>query len=260
MIFTSLNLAYQRALIDVLTGFEYQCAPRDQKIREILNYKLVVDGPSDRNPIITADQERNKTIAQYTNAEFELYEKGTRDATEFARASSFWKKLANPDGTINSAYGHLVFDRKICGNPQMELWQEGFEHGRGDGSKVMRSPWEWAKIMLEADRDTRQAIILFNTPDVLWVGNKDVVCTLNAHFLIRDNKLHLSVDMRSCDVVLGLVYDCVWFSSLMHRMLHELRPKYANLQLGTYTHYSHSLHIYERNFEAAAKMIGPLSG
>jgi hypothetical protein len=275
--FHTLNEAYQEVLKDVLHFPEYTCSPRSLKIKEILGYKFTVQQPTD-SPIITADAERNAVIADYTKAEFKLYDSLTRDAEEYGHASAFWKQIANPDGTINSAYGYLLWDRKCCGNPELEhaRIQEKFltpEHRQQDitagfkaeafapgGIKNYRyTPWEWAIKTLRLDKDSRQAIMHFNTPDVLWWGNKDVTCTLIAQFMIRNDELHLFIDMRSNDVVRGLVYDCVWFASLMKKALAELQETYPNLKLGNYTHYAHSMHVYETQFEIAEKMIGQIS-
>jgi hypothetical protein len=236
------------------------------KIKEILGYKFTVTCPTDGTPILTADVNRNKLIAAYTKAEFSLYNHQIQDAEEYARASSFWKELANPDGTINSAYGHLIWGRKICGNPDFEaatrglpgvasLCQEDFAARMLWAKEMLRTPWQWAMDTLRQDKDSRQAIMHFNTPDFLWRGNKDVTCTLVAQFFIREDKLHLFIDMRSNDVVRGLVYDCVWFASLIHRAVKELLPLYPHLQVGDYVHYAHSMHIYERHFAMAEAML-----
>lgn len=258
VVYQSLSEAYQQVLIDVLDTPQYECAPRGSKIKEILGYEFEVDSPADGIPIVTADGDRNMLITEYTNAEIQLYNSLTTKADDFARASSFWKKIANPDGTINSAYGNLIWGRKVCGNPKFEVPDYDETRMDGEAALVMRTPWDWAMLALRQDKDTRQSIIHFNTPDVLWLGNKDVVCTLNAQFFIREDKLHMFVEMRSNDVVLGLVYDCVWFSSLMHRAVSELRGLYPDLTIGRYSHYARSMHIYERHFDTARRMIGIL--
>ena len=245
-IFDSLDEAYQQTLRDVLHFPQYVCSPRGLQIKEILGYSFTVNCPLPV-PIRTADEKRNEVIANYTKAEFELYDSKTRDAEEYARASAFWRKIKNPDGTINSAYGYLIFDREICGNPKF--------HGPEFPGREMRTPWKWAMDTLIFDKDSRQAIMTFNTPDVLWMGNKDVTCTLTAQFFIREDKLHLFINMRSNDVVRGLVYDCVWFASLLTKALQVLKPVYPNLSIGTYTHYAHSMHIYSDQFDIAEKML-----
>jgi thymidylate synthase len=118
------------------------------------------------------------------------------------------------------------------------------------------TPWEWAIESLLTDKDTRQAVMHFALPEHKWVGNKDQVCTLTGNWLIREDKLHLSIVMRSNDIVLGLVYDMPWFCSLMDKMLEELKPIYPTLKKGSYTHLAHSAHVYEKDEKTILGMLG----
>ncbi len=239
--FDNIHAAYQGVLKDVYFEYDYRAAPRGQPVREKLDYSFRITNPK-AEAIVTKDLERNKTIAAYTASEQRLYDSCTNDVEDFAKASKFWRTIANPDGTVNSAYGYLIWKNKSHGSEKYE--------------GVMRTPWEWAKESLIADKDTRQALLRFSLPEHQFKGNKDQTCTLSGNFLIRENRLHLSVVMRSNDLVLGLAYDLPWFISLIDRMVEELRPTYPTLEKGTYTHTVHSLHIYERDEDRVLKMIG----
>jgi thymidylate synthase len=120
----------------------------------------------------------------------------------------------------------------------------------------MRTPWEWAKSCLIEDKDSRQALLRFSLPEHQWKGNKDQTCTLSGLFLIREDRLNLSIVMRSNDLWLGLTYDLPWFMSLMDKMVEELKPFYPTLTKGHYTHTVHSLHCYERDEEKIKRAIG----
>jgi thymidylate synthase len=244
--------AYLGTLRDILENPDVKSAPRGQPVREKLDYSFRVMEP-DSTPIVTQDTERNATIASYTAKEVELYNSCSNLASDFGKASKFWLSLANPDGTVNSAYGHLIWENRSHGNPYLE---SGIGRPCKDNSHTMRTPWEWAKQSLITDKDTRQAIMRFSLPEHQWVGNKDQTCTMHANWLIRNDQLHLSVVMRSNDMMLGLVYDLPWFCSLMDRMIEELKPAYPSLTKGFYTHTVHSMHIYERDIEKINKMLG----
>lgn len=248
----TIHTAYWNALSDVLHEPEYICSPRGQKCFEKSDYIFRVLYPVDE-PIKTYDEERNKVIADYTAKETELYDSCTNRVEDFAKASSFWKKLANPDGTVNSAYGYLIWKKRSAGNRFENFIDNG--HG-GRYEAIMRTPWEWAKESLLRDKDTRQAILRFSLPEHQWVGNKDFTCTMNGVFQIRDNKLNFSVNMRSNDLMKGLVFDLPWFVSLMDKMIEELKSTYPELEKGHYTHAANSMHIYERDFEAVSRMLG----
>lgn len=252
--YSNIHEAYLETLKDIYFNYDYRAAPRGLPVREKCDYSFRILHPT-CEPIVTLDEARNQVIASYTAKEVELYNSCTNRASDFAKASKFWGSLANPDGTVNSAYGYLIWSKASCGNPAFE-----YSNAAGRTGGYYRTPWEWAKQSLIQDKDSRQAIIRFSLPEHQFMGNKDQTCTMHGNFLIREDKLNLSVVMRSNDLVLGLVYDLPWFTSLIDRMVAELKPHYPNLTKGTYTHTVHSLHIYERNEEMVLKMIGASSG
>jgi thymidylate synthase len=100
---------------------------------------------------------------------------------------------------------------------------------------------------LKDDIDTRQAIItlwdpvLDNEP-----GRKDYPCTIGMQFRIRDDRLDLSVCMRSNDVWKGLAYDAFQFTQLQLTVANVL-----SIDVGTYRHHALSLHIYESDVNKA---------
>jgi thymidylate synthase len=261
-IYENSSEAYLGTVEDVYFNPDVKSSPRGLPCREKLDYTFRILSP-DGTPIETKDPDRNVTIRSYTCKEVDLYNSCTNLAEDFGKASKFWLQLQNPDGTVNSAYGHLIWAKKSHGSPFEVEYEEHphFDQTKGAGRVVfakpkMRTPWEWAKESLINDKDTRQAILRFSLPEHQWVGNKDQTCTMHGNFLIRDDKLHLSVVMRSNDLVLGLVYDLPWFCSLIDRMVEELKPYYPSLTKGFYTHTVHSLHIYEKNEEMVKRMLG----
>ena len=260
--YNSTSEAYLGTLEDVFFNPDIKSSPRGQPCREKIDYMFRVLQPSN-DAILTRCTERNKTIASYTAKEVQLYDSCTNKAEDFGKASKFWLSLANPDGTINSAYGHLIWAKKSHGSDfeqkmvrRQAFWNNDPLDGVLEFQPVRRTPWEWCVESLKNDKDTRQAVLRFSLPEHFWVGNKDQTCTLSGNFLIREDKLHFSVVMRSNDLVKGLVYDMPWFCSLMDKMIHELSPTYPNLTKGNYTHMVHSIHIYEKDSEIVKKMIG----
>ena len=240
--FNTIHEAYLGVLVDVRDNYDHKCAPRNKDIREIRDYTFRIENPK-AEPIVTNDPKRNKVIVRYTRDECELYDSCSNKVEDFAKASSFWNQIQNPDGTINSAYGHLVWKNKSFGSK--------FEG-------ILRTPWEWAKESLIRDKDSRQAFIKFSLPEHHWFGNKDQTCTLHGNYLIRDNKLHLTIVMRSNDVKLGLAYDLPWFVSLIEKMVNELKSTYPELVSGSYTHIAHSMHMYEKDLQCINDMIGDI--
>jgi thymidylate synthase len=256
-VYDNIHEAYLGTLREVYYNYEVKSAPRGLPVRERLDHTFRILFPTDE-AICTKDVARNEVIRSYTAKEVELYNSGTNSAEDFGKASKFWLSLANPDGSVNSAYGHLIWNKRSHGNSRYEATLAGDLDGAKHVNKweYMRTPWMWAKQCLIEDKDTRQAILRFSLPEHAYKGVRDFTCTMHGNFLIRDDKLLFSVVMRSNDLVLGLVYDLPWFTGLMDKMVEELKPYYPNLTKGHYTHTVHSLHIYERDEEKVKKMLG----
>ncbi len=221
---------YASSLNDLMKYPQYSVSPRGMAIKEFQPCTLVVEDPT----LCLYDNLRRSSQYKYIAAELIWYFMGRKDVEFIEKYASFWGVIANEDETVNSAYGNLLFNEKN-------------EYGL--------SQWQWAFQTLKTDKDSRQAIMLFNKPHYQWIGNKDVICTLNAIFNIRDNKLNFSVSMRSNDAILGTPTDVAFFCLLQQQMLKLLKPYYPGLELGTYTHTANSYHIYERHFTLVDEMI-----
>jgi hypothetical protein len=79
---------------------------------------------------------------------------------------------------------------------------------------------------------------------------KDVPCTLSMQYTIRNGALEAGVCMRSSDAWLGLPYDLFNFCMLQRAVAGELKVRPGSLTL-----FIGSSHLYERNLEAAARII-----
>ena len=223
--------AYKLMLDYVYNDPQFKSSPRGMKTREILNFTIEIIRPSSE-PIVTGDQSRNSIIANYTAKEFDWYLSGCRKAA--TAPAKFWQTIADEDGNVNSNYGHLVLK---------------------DPSENGKTPFEWARNCLVADKDSRKAIMRFNKPKHCLGESLDFVCTMYMNFHIRDNKLYASARMRSADLFTGPVYDLPWFCYLQERMLESLKEIYPELTMGTLLFSADSLHIYERNFDKIERMI-----
>ena len=221
---------YEALLHDLAYSPEYVTKPRDMTIKENCDVSIVLEDPTSclyTNPVRSSQ-------FKYIAAEFLWYFMGRNDVEWISKYAKFWEHIQNPDGTVNSSYGNLLFTKKN-------------EHGLAQ--------YEWALQSLIKDKDTRQAVLHFNLPVHQSFDNKDFVCTMYGIFQIRDNKLNFTVHMRSNDAILGLPTDIAFFATLQMQMLKHLKEMYPTLELGTYTHIANSLHIYERHFDIVEKML-----
>ena len=109
------------------------------------------------------------------------------------------------------------------------------------------------------DPDSRQAVITINCPGDYTYDNKDVPCTFSIQFMIRDSRLHMIVNMRSNDIILGFCNDIFQFSMIYELLYAKLRmshpEKFKDLQRGLYYHNAASMHIYERHYDMARDII-----
>jgi thymidylate synthase len=210
--------------------YDYECAPRGQKIREKLGIKFEITDPRQR--ILCIPQ--RKFSVQYMIAEFLWYLSGN-DSTEWISTySSFWKKISDDGKTANSAYGARIFK----------------SHPRIAGSQLIQ--WNHTIEELKKDPDSRRAIIHIKSPWDSVQAKLDVPCTLALQFFVRNGKVDLVVNMRSSDLILGIAYDIPAFTFLQELMALEL-----GLDVGRYIHISNSLHIYEKHFGMVEKFLQP---
>lgn len=222
--------AFEEILHDLYYDPDFVASPRGMEVKEIRDCSIEIE-----NPMMNLYKNKYRSSPKkYIAAELLWYFAGTNNPTFIEKYASLWKQLHNPDGTVNSAYGHLIFDRKN-------------EHGF--------SQYGWVIESLTQDKDSRQAFMHFNTPDHQRLDNKDQVCTLQALFHIRDNKLYMTVTMRSNDVIFGFMTDFAFFSVLQYHVYMHMKEVYEDLELGSYTHISHSMHLYERHYDLVKKML-----
>lgn len=143
--------------------------------------------------------------------------------------AKMWESVQNPDKTFNSNYGQYWFGQ------QMGLMK--------------------AVMELIRDPDSRRASIPMLTDAHLSPETVDTVCTEAVTLHIRNNRLYMSVHMRSSDQIFGLGTDIPTFSVLLMLAHGLLSANYPSLQVGTITITAASSHIYERHFEMVRNIL-----
>lgn len=226
--FRNFTEAYYALISKIYKRYDYESAPRGQKVRECLAVSFAIEDPRNRLLYIP---EREFPLC-YVIAECLWYLLGDNKTEWISNYSSFWKKISDDGVTANSAYGARIFRT----HPNV-----------ANGTLVQ---WEYIKEELRRDPDSRRAVILIRTPEDALNAHKDMPCTLSLQFFIRGGKLDLVVTMRSTDLILGLTNDVPAFTLFQELMAFEL-----GIPLGTYYHTSNSLHIYERHFDMADRII-----
>lgn len=169
-----------------------------------------------------------KWTPDYAEREWQWYLSGNRSVEELKKHAKIWDKMHNGDNIVNSNYG----------------WQW---MRNGQLAKCIEQ--------LRTEPDTRQAWISlfdgkekddykFDTPCTMAIGfDRSPVSNLVSN-LHQYSYLNMTVMMRSNDLVYGFCNDQYCFSKLQ-----ELVAKELGLKIGTYYHFAHNMHIYQRHFD-----------
>ena len=153
---------------------------------------------------------------EYAEAEWQWYLSGDPSIFKlgdiYGKIPPIWSRMADDKGNVNSNYGYQ--------------WKR---NGQLD----------YVIDLLKNHKHTRQAAISIydgkEHPDYKY----DTPCTYAVQFTNVENRLNMCVTMRSNDLWYGFCNDQYQFSKLQ-----ELVCKETNIDMGSYYHFAHNLHIY----------------
>ena len=180
--------------------------------KALFNVGFYIEDPSQK---IIKNKER-KFSEKYAESEWLWYLSGDRSVERLGaihgKIPPIWLRMADEDGNVNSNYG-----------------------------------WQWKRnnqlykviAMLENNPKTRQATISIYDGKEIDSYSKDTPCTYAVQFTILDNKLCMSVLMRSNDLWYGFCNDQYQFATLQQWVAENL-----SIETGWYYHYAHNMHLY----------------
>ena len=161
------------------------------------------------------DSKRNWKL-DYAEAEWQWYLSGDKNIKKlgkiYGKVPEIWKRMADPQGNVNSNYGYQ--------------WQRNDQIG-------------YVIDKLKRDMFTRHACISIYDGKEHDKFATDTPCTYAIQFTNVNNYLNMCVTKRSNDLWYGFCNDQYQFSKLQ-----ELICKETGLDMGTYYHFAHNLHIY----------------
>jgi len=149
----------------------------------------------------------------YANYEWNWYLSANPNAQEISKKAPIWKKHMDEKGNVMSNYG----------------WQW-----------VRKSQLDRVIDKLAANKNTRQAVITIYDGKEIELYQHDTPCTLNISFTIENDKLCMTVLMRSNDLWFGFCNDQYCFS-----MLQKYIAETLEIEIGWYYHFAIDLHLYE---------------
>lgn len=182
--------------------------------KALYNVGFYICDPQQR--IITTDWRKFST--RYAEREFNWYMSGDRSVAEIKKYAPIWDTMHSGDNIVNSNYGW-----QWMRNNQLEKTIEQLKNNKNTRQA-------WISIFDGKEKDDYK----YDTP-----------CTLSVGFDIKPGieKLDMCVLMRSNDLVYGFCNDQYCWTKLQQIIADELK-----IPIGTYYHFAHDLHIYERHF------------
>ena len=225
--------------------------PNENGTKELLHAVFVAD----KNYIVRRPKE------PYQTNELEWFISQSRNVEDLKSFAGFipkiWKDIKNENNIINSNYGWCCLSEE-------------------NGSQFVN-----ALKHLEKDKNSRRAIMIYNRPSMHtdWCSYRsipktttkiweqwhhlspnqykmilgDFMCCQNNHFIIRDNKLIMTVHMRSLDAVYGYNADYIWFDWIFNKAIQYLKKTYEDLERGEMVIYADSVHVYEKHYDDLKK-------
>ena len=106
--------------------------------------------------------------------------------------------------------------------------------------------------LLCEDPYTRQAYLPIWFPEDTGGGSKRAPCSIGYHFLMRNKKLSINYEIRSCDFIRHFRDDCYLTVRLLLWVLEECRRKdsgWENAVPGNYYMQIGSLHIFRNDYQ-----------
>jgi len=170
-----------------------------------------------RNPLenYITNKERNWK-PDYAEAEWQWYLSGDPRISKlgelYGKIPPIWERMADSNGEVNSNYGYQ--------------WQRN-------------NQIDYVVAKLRDNPKTRHAAISIYDAKEWPKYTKDTPCTYAIQFTIVNDKLNMSVYMRSNDIWYGFCNDQYQFSSLQKKIAKEL-----NIEVGWYYHHAHNMHLY----------------
>ena len=186
--------------------------------KALFNVGFYIENPLDN----TIENTERKWNPIYAEAEWQWYLSGDRNIAKLAelygKVPEIWKRMAFPNGNVNSNYG----------------WQ----WRRNDQI-------DYVVNLLRNEPETRQATISIYDGKEHDTFAFDTPCTYAVQFTIVNDRLNMCVVMRSNDLWYGFCNDQYCFSKTQEMVCNELNTEIpADIELGTYYHFAHNMHLY----------------
>lgn len=161
----------------------------------------------------------------YVKRELEWYESMSLNVNDIPGGPpTIWQQVASESGEINSNYGWCIW------------------------SDENYAQYEHVVTELQINPESRRAVMIYTRP-TMWRdynrdGMSDFMCTNTVQYMIRHDRLHALVYMRSNDAIFGYKNDRAWQKHVLDRLCDDVGYEPGNIYWN-----AASLHVYERHFD-----------
>lgn len=194
---------------------------RDHETRELRNRVTTLLTPRERCVFLPG--RKNSVFAQVAETMWVIG--GRNDVPWLSRYLDKAPDFSDDGGaTWRAAYG-----------PRLRAWPGGVDQLA-----------EWRRLLLE-DRQTRRAVGVIFDPARDFVESLDIPCNNWISWLIRDDKLHMNVAVRSNDAMWGFS----GVNAFEWSVLQEMMAVWVGASVGEATFFATSYHLYDRHYERA---------
>lgn len=236
------KLYYDSLMMTLDQGDE--CAPRGKLIKELRPAAFEFENPYNR--ITFLGSRRINPYFQFAEALWIL--SGRSDVPWLCKFNANMNQFSDDGKNFNAPYGERIRS-----------------YGKNNLHNFIVNPVDQlldAYYKLLNDKDTRQAVIVISHPQfdnsryTIGEHGKDIACNLVITFKIRHDKLNMTVFNRSNDISWGTFgANLNQFATIQETMKSWLKKsgkeEFSELEVGTYTQFTDSLHVYLDDYGAA---------
>lgn len=157
-------------------------------------------------------------------------------------AERYWPKLANqtPEGKLKTLKMGWVYENLRTIN--------GIREPYGDLNDLIS--------LLKREPNTRQAYLpVFFPEDTGAVHGGRIPCSLGYHFIQRNDLLHVSYYLRSCDIYRHMRDDIYLTCRLLFWILDKIKEEHPNIKPGCLDMHITSLHCFISDYELIKKKM-----
>lgn len=248
------DLRQRLSISELVEGSRWQSVKAPMPMREVFNYSLIYDLPTEDLEFYRQQIKPNLPWADRHFLEERVSEQPKNPGKTwriwpYSRSADTHRREGQEDPQFDHSYAERYWPKRAGTTPGglltdlSEASHEGIRFKYGDLGDLL--------VILSQEPTTRQAYLPIWFPEDLQAARdeKRVPCTLGYHFMVRGSRLHCNYYMRSCDFVRHFrddVYLTIRLTLWVLKCCRKLRPEmgWDKVRPGVFTMHISSLHCF----------------